>query len=341
MNIRIDTDSIGPMADWLRDKKNGNADKERLLGILELPAYAVELERYSGELPVCNLTKEEIVDFFLHFDEKQFENQRLQLKQPEFLKFYGNMDAELQKAEALRLLNEEDAALIMRLLGGALPDALLKEETDYTVIFTISVGNSQGYPHGNNIVFDVSNLSAFPSCDHETLAAVIAHEIHHTFFGSLLPEEFSPQALFAINFAFEGLAMHFCNNASTRFKPKKYSDLPEYGVCGEDFALYDSEADELFADFRRDLADAAGMSMDEVTALVSKKYEQFEYISRIDGARRAIQQYPTYYLGCWLWGGIDTAFGKETLLDTLSHPEKFTEVCSLAQKKLGNGRYVL
>ena len=62
------------------------------------------------------------------------------------------------------------------------------------MLLLISIGNSQGYPYENHIVFDAGNLSVTP--DRETLAQVIAHEIHHTFFADLLPERFEPQELF-------------------------------------------------------------------------------------------------------------------------------------------------
>ena len=81
------------MLTWLKNKKEGRTDEAQLREILKLPEYIVELERYADEtLPVCTLTLEEVVDFFLHFDEKTFDNPRLQTNQPYFLTFYENME---------------------------------------------------------------------------------------------------------------------------------------------------------------------------------------------------------------------------------------------------------
>lgn len=340
MNIHMDTQAIRPMTEWLKARKQGRADEGRLREIFAMSEYQTEFARYGEEnLPVCRLTLEEAVDFFLHFDEKDFENPRLQIKKPIFEAFYADMDAALEKADVFLSINRQDEALMTRLLQNALPEALLARQRDFNILLNVSVGNSQGYPYENNIVFDVTNLSVFP--DRLTATMVLAHEIHHTFFGALIPENLSPQALFAVNFAFEGLAIHFCNNGETKGKMRKYADLPATGVSEEDFARYRAEHDALFDDFKRDYHAARGMTEAQVMQMISDKYEQFEYASRVDGQKHASSQYPTYYLGCMLWGSIDLALGKEALLHTLAHPETFADDYNRAARKLGNDAYLL
>lgn len=90
------------------------------------------------------------------------------------------------------------------------------------------------------------------------------------------------------------LAMHFCNNAETKLKPKKYPELAQYTTCEADFALYDSEFDQLFDEFKQLLYSSVSMSQEEVYKLIADKYERFGYISRIDGSSHSIMQYPTY-----------------------------------------------
>lgn len=301
--------------------------------ILELPQYKTELARYASVLPVCGISKEEAKDFFINFDKKEFDNPRRQIKKPMFLDFYNNMDAMLKKAAFFEELGEEDVTLILKLLSAALPDAMLEEEDDFNVMLTVSIGNSQGYPYDNNIVFDVATFDAFP--DKDSLVHVLAHEIHHVFFNSLVPEEISSQQLFALNFAFEGLAMHFCNNAETKLKPKKYPELAQYTTCEADFALYDSEFDQLFDEFKQLLYSSVSMSQEEVYKLIADKYERFGYISRIDGSSHSIMQYPTYYLSCFFWGSIDLSLGKAALIATLNEPALFITNYNEAAGRLG------
>ena len=70
------------------------------------------------------------------------------------------------------------------------------------------------------IHFDVANLEVLG--DKEAFLHVLAHEIHHVLFPQLISENMTPRQYFFLNFAFEGLAMHFCNNASTVGKASKY-----------------------------------------------------------------------------------------------------------------------
>lgn len=129
--------------------------------------------------------------------------------------------------------------------------------------------------------------------------------------------------------------MHFCNNAATRLKPAKYADMPPRGVRMEDFARYDAEFDALFADFRQDYLRAADRTMEQVCALLSERYEQFQYVSCADGTAHTVAQYPTYSLGCYLFGSIDRAFGKDALLDVLKRPERIRDCYNRAIAGVG------
>ena len=75
------------MTAWLSQrKKTGTGDESALRQILSLPEYQVEFARYaSPNLPVCGISFEEAVDFFMNFDRKDFENPRLQYKKDSFL----------------------------------------------------------------------------------------------------------------------------------------------------------------------------------------------------------------------------------------------------------------
>ena len=72
--IIFNTSALGPMLDWLSERKRtGEGNEKRLREILALPDYKVEFERYANpSLPVCGISFEEAVDFFMCFDRKDF-----------------------------------------------------------------------------------------------------------------------------------------------------------------------------------------------------------------------------------------------------------------------------
>ena len=79
MDIKIRNASVAPMTAWLkRARASGIRDEQELRRILSMPDYEIEFRRYGEpNLPVCGICFEEAVDFFLHFDEKDFDNPRL------------------------------------------------------------------------------------------------------------------------------------------------------------------------------------------------------------------------------------------------------------------------
>lgn len=221
LKISIHTKALQPMLDWLKTAKEKHIRSEfQLRQVLSMDDYRVEFARYGMEgLPVCGISLEEAVDFFLNFDCKDFENPRLQLKKESFLKLYENMDSTLETLQLFASFSEEEIAYIEKILANGLPDSLLRADINMNIILIVSIGNSFGWPYENYIDFDVANLGLIHS--KKELLHVIAHEIYHTFFDALIPEEMKPEEYFLLNFAFEGLAVHFTNNQPTVYKPAK------------------------------------------------------------------------------------------------------------------------
>ena len=321
MKNRISSATVEPMAAWLREgRETGVRDEAKLRQILSMPDYAIEFRRYGEpNLPVCGIGFEEAVDFFLHFDEKDFENPRLSYKKEAFLAFYNDLDARLRSTELISGITPEDLKLVERLLANGLPEHLLRELEDFTVLLTISIGNSMGWPYENYIHFDVANLDTLT--DKETFLHVLAHEIHHIMFSRLLPEDMTPRQYFFVNFAFEGLAVHFCNNAATPGKPSKYP-TEAFAIVREDWEFYADQHRELMEKVLADGKRAGNMTMEQVEALIGE-YERFTFTSLKTGQTRRVSQYPTYYAGCCLWGKIDLALGKERLFEVLRSRDGF------------------
>ena len=329
MKIEISNATVAPMTAWLKEaEKSGVRDEEKLRKILSMPDYEIEFRRYGDpNLPVCGISFEEAVDFFLHFDEKDFANPRLSGKKETFLAFYNDLDTRLQRIEMLNSITPNDLKLVGQLLENGLPEYLLRELDQFTVLLTISIGNSMGWPYENYIHFDVANLDTLT--DKESFLHVLAHEIHHTMFSQLLPEDMTPRQYFFVNFAFEGLAVHFCNNAATPGKPSKYAGKM-FAMDENDWKFYEEQHQELIQKVLSDGERANTMTMEQVDELV-RQYEQFTFTSLKTGETRKISQYPTYYAGCCLWGRIDLEFGKERLFEVLKSRDGFLRAWELCQ----------
>lgn len=324
MKIHFNTDTIAPMLSWLSERrKNGFGNEVRLREILSMPDYQVEFSRYGMEgLPVCGISLEEAVDFFMNFDSKDFENKRLALKKPGFMKFYNDLESQSSRFESFLSFSEADYSVMETLLGNALPESELSGMPEMNIIFIVSIGNSMGWPYEHYIDYDIASLDMFGS--KEDFLHVTAHEIHHQFMGGLLaPEGIAGSDFFLQNFAFEGLAVHYCNNLGTLMKRSKYNG-PVRCMCTEDMAFYEEHFDEIFDMIRSDYEACKGLGLEDVARLVSKRYERFDFMGR------SVQQYPTYYFGCYMWGLVDLKYGKEKLFEAISNPPMFVELYNQA-----------
>lgn len=323
MKITIRSQTVPRMAAWLKNARDaGIRDEAALRELLKHPDYQVEFARYGEpDLPVCGISYEEAVDFFLHFDEKKFDNPRLDYKQEQFLSFYRDLDRRLEKIQLLQSITEEELLLVQKLLENALPEGVLREVPEITVLLTVSIGNSMGWPYEHYVHFDAANLDTFH--DKAEFLHVLAHELHHILFPRLLPEDMTPRQYFFLNFAFEGLAMHFCNNAETIGKPSKYPG-ESYGVDEESWQFFREQHRQLLARVLEDGERAGNMTMEQVEKLL-EAYEQFTFTSLKTGISQQVKQYPTYYMGCLLWGKIDLNLGKERLFQVLASKDGFME----------------
>ncbi len=325
--INFNTSALSPMLDWLSERKRtGERDEKRLREILALPDYRVEFERYaSPNLPVCGISFEEAVDFFMNFDRKDFANRRLQYKKGSFLAFYNELEERKTDMEAIASMTEEDYDTIESLLKNGLPDELLEELPEFNIILIVSIGNSMGWPYDHYVDFDAANLQAFKS--RSDFLHITAHELHHILAGPLLaPEGIRGEDFFLQNFAYEGLAEHYMNNLATRGKKAKYDDAV-YVVDQDDMAFYEDHFDEIFEMIRSDYRSCIGKSLDEVSRIVSEHYEQFTFMGK------SIRQYPTYYFGCYMWGLVDLCFGKKKLYESIAKPELFVPLYNSAAEE--------
>ena len=124
--------------------------------------------------------------------------------------------------------------------------------------------------------------------------------------------------------------MHFCNNAATLDKPSKYPG-ESYGVDEESWQFYREQHRELLERVLSDGERARAMTMEQVEKLL-EYYEQFTFTSLKTGVSRKLKQYPTYYMGCLLWGTIDGNLGTERLFRVLASKDGFMEAWKEAKQ---------
>lgn len=347
MQIKILNTSVKPMFDFLlKYKQTGQRDETELRKILNHEDYKIEFLRYGLEdLPICNITYEDSVYFFMNFDKEDFinfDNKRLQYKLDYFKDFFNNLEERYEYYQKYCMLNDNDLNNVLELLRAGMPDDLLSKIDEYNILFTISIGNSFGWPYENYIDFDIANFTLIKSKD--DFIHILAHEIYHTFFDDLISENMKPDEYFLLNFAFEGIAMHYMNNAKTLYKPSKYS-YPEYSVDITSWDIYNNDFDFLFSNFKKDYLQTSKLDENdqtsfEVTNNLISSYQQFYYTDSSNNKLK-ISQYPTYYLGCHLFGAIDIVFGKEILLNVLKNPNKIVEYYNKAMETLGYNKYFL
>ena len=320
MRIKFNTDTLEPMIGWLREyRETGRRDPDKLKEILSMPDYQIEFQRYGSKgLPVCGISFEEAFDFFMRFDKGEFENPRLRYKQPSFLRFFEELEERVKRISVFSSISDDDCAVIEKLLVNGLPDDILNETDELTIILIVSIGNSMGWPFGTYVDYDVANLDLFGTKD--DFLHVTAHEIHHLFLGPMLFEEgMRSEDFFLQNFAYEGLAVHFNNNLGTLMKPRKYSG-DTFMMEKDDMEFYEKHFDEVFSMIRSDFERSKSLSEAEVMKLISEHYERFEFMGK------PVRQYPTYYFGCYMWGLVDLAFGKEKLFEAITDPPLFRKL---------------
>ncbi len=320
MNIRFHTDTIQPMTQWLMKRKHQNVcDEEKLREILRMPDYAVEFKRYGEPgLPVCGISFEEAVDFFMNFDRKDFENPRLQLKKESFTAFYRDIDERIKSIERFAAFTPGDLCRMEELLANGLPDACLEETPQFDIILIVSIGNFMGWPYDHFIDYDVANLDMLK--DKDDFIHITAHEIHHIFTGPrLFPDGITAENYFLQSFAYEGLAVHYNNNLAAKGKPKKYNG-GTYAMQPDDMAFYEDHFDEIFNMIQNDYQALKGKSIEDADAVISERYERFDFNGR------KIMQYPTYYFGCYMWGLVDLKYGKEKVFEAIADPPLFVKL---------------
>lgn len=345
MNFNIRLETVSLMLDLCKKHKEGKLLESELLELLDHDDYGVEFERYNIDgLPLSKIPKTEFVDFFMNIfnlNENDIQNERLKMRYPDLIYFFNNLDYYQEKIKKLVNLDKKVFSDALQYTYNGLPkDAKLG---NLDMIFTISIGNSFGWPYKNCVHFDVINLFKFIDIDNlEVLKAFIGHEAHHIGLNKYLDEissrDIELEGYFYNFFSFEGLAVKYCNNSEGILTKRIYNNLGiNIGLDKFTWDYFRDEFEEMYNNFKLHLGLIRSGEIDSMDKLneILEKYWLSPYTKEQDKTEQPkLKHYRSYYLGTETWGLIHDCFGKEKVFQVLNNPMSFPEVLNDALKMI-------
>ncbi len=193
---------------------------------------------------------------------------------------------------------------------------------DPAVVSTLSFGRSFGYAHEGALHLDLFGIER--CCSLEDLPRIVLHEMHHLQLLHMAEaagnfyDSFSLLEQYILGFAWEGLAVKFCNNAegvvSRRIEPEQPPNLlvPALPVLNEHF----EEHFHLFCETvsRIKTGDFTGEDME-------RQYAQVWMNPYLYG-EKPLEQLAVYSFGNELYGCVYDAFGLDAVFECFYHPAR-------------------
>lgn len=343
MNINIRIDSLPGMFQIFRDVKNGCFDKTKLLKVLNHSDYRYEFERYNQEgLPLALISKEDYVAFFETFLTKtieEIENPRLKMRYESYHILLNNLDAYEANIEKLANMDRKVYDDGIQIVERAFPNGFQMDDID--IVFTIGIGNSFGWAYKNGIHFDVINFFQYYTLeDTKEFEAFIGHELHHRSFDKLVSNKpLSAESEFYHFLAYEGLAVKYCNNASTKLT-QVFDDsrLPNIGMDQFTWNYFTDNYSDIYKQFQNDIErirmEGHGCINDIMT------YWLNIYLPNEDKTKvQQLKHTKNYFIGSEIWGLIHDIYGKEKLYSLLNNLDEFPYYYNKALENIGMDSY--
>jgi len=343
-DIRLDT--VHSMLNVCKKHKEGKLFESELLELLNHSDYGLEFERYNLEgLPLSKITKTEFVDYFMNLltiNEDDIKNVRLKMRYPDFIFFFNNLDYYEEKIKKIYNLDKRIFNDGLQYACNGLPEIELFNKLN--IIFTISIGNSFGWPYENCVHFDVINLFKIMDIDNlEVFKAFIGHEVHHIglirYSNDIYNRNLSLEEYFYLFFSFEGLAVKYCNNSEGFLTKRIYKDIgTNIGLDEFTWNYFRDEFEEMYKNFRLHLELIRTGKIDDMEKLnqLLGEYWLTPYTKEQNKDEQPkLKHYRSYYMGTEIWGVIHDVLGKEKVFDVLNNPKYFPEILNKALKQIG------
>jgi len=343
MKINMRMNTIAIMFEIFRDIKNNSYDRAKLLNVLAHPDYEFEFGRYNQEgLPMALISKEEYIDFIENFTTKSIEeikNPRLKMRYESYHMFLDKLDDYEEHIKKMMLIDSDVYEKGVQVVKDAMPDS--SELSDIDIVFTISVGNSFGWAYKNGIHFDVINFFTFFDIDEPNVyECFIGHELHHRSFDKLVTTEpKSAEEHFYCFLAYEGLAVKYCNNGSTKLtKPFNPSIKSNIGMDQYTWGYFTEIYDELHEKFQ---SDVKRLRLEGESCLQEVMGSWLEiYRPEDDKSKTPVLLHTmNYIIGSEIWGLIHDTYGKEKLYWILNNLGEFSKFYNNALESVGYEHY--
>ena len=324
--IDFRTSSIPSMLNFLRDLKNGQADRNQLVDIFNHPDYDYEFRRYGIS------SKEPFIDYFMQLntiDESEIptlpgRESMLKNNHKHWLAAYENPEyyQELYDKMIATVTDDETFDRAYALLKKGLP--LDADISSIPLISTMSIGMSFGYAFDGAIHVDLMGIDKhnFPM---KALPELIAHEIHHIAierWASTFAESLTLEELFIFMFSIEGLAIKFCNNAEGVFSKAIDSTRSAWKLdylnerFYETYKVFESTLEKIRS---------GEMSREDVGMQWEEYWTNLHTDEQSPDEQPLLGQSRNYSFGNDLFGAIYDVYGAETLFDCVRHPLKAVE----------------
>jgi len=191
---------------------------------------------------------------------------------------------------------------------------------DPAIVSTLSFGRSFGYPSEGAIHLDLFGIEEY--CTLEELPRVVLHEMHHL--QTVKMSEDAGETGFTLldryirSFAWEGLAVKFCNNAEGVVSRRIEPELPP-NLCVPAISLLNRHFPEHFQLFCGTVGRIrAGTFTEEDMERQQQEYWLNPYLY----GEAPLEQLPLYSLGNELYGCVYDVFGLDAAYECFYHPAR-------------------
>lgn len=318
--------SIPLMLDYVSGLASRPGDCETVRKLLAHEDYQFELRRY--EIP----SAEHLIDYFSRLNtitpeeipdlSNGHHRNHLREKHRQWLDCISNPRKYYDRYERLKAFFTDDfLAEMQRKLAEMFPKGTAMIP-DPAVVSTLSFGRSFGYPSEGAIHLDLFGVDEY--CSLEDLPRMVLHEMHHMQAFKMAEDTagfysgFSLLERYIIGFAWEGLAVKFCNNAggvvSRPMEPDLPSNLgaPALEVLNGHFR----EHFQLFCDTVQQIR--AGTFTEEEMERQQTGYWMNPYLY----GETPLDQTSIYSFGNELYGCVYDHFGLDVTYECFYHPAR-------------------
>ena len=318
--------SIPPMLEYVSSLGDAPGDLAAVRRILDHPDYRFEARRYgldSLDHVADYLSRLKVIDPSDIPDlSRDHRKNSLRDKHRLWLDCAANPEKYRDRLERVRSLFTEDFLAEMQGRLAAMFPAGTEMIEAPAVVSTLSFGQSFGYPHEGALHLDLFGIDEY--CTLEELPRIVLHEMHHLQMMKMAEGISGEEGLlerYIRSFAWEGLAVKFCNNAegvlSRRLEP---GEPANQGVAS--IPLLNRRFEEHFRLF---CDTVEGIRAGTFTEEDMDRQRGEVWMNPYLLGAEPLDQLAVYSLGNELYGCVYDAFGLDAVFACFHHPGRLID----------------